>query len=308
MSIHPDPLHYQTVGNGSADALAFLDHLPGMDVGHALKNLPNGYASLEKLYPEEQQELQRLRAKKIRAQRRRAKRDKADASYRNLSAMNRRIRFGVPSMYRTGAHRTMGDRDAYLNNWDHRTARPHPAVAPSTQSNTVYREIVPAFSNLRIGEQNTSASHERVPMRERRYQPGVDIPLEPVRYHRGQVYLDDLNSPDSFIRPRIGEQSTCASHEQAPGAQTRYQPGMEVDHDRVHYHMGQMQLDDLYSPNSVRQHSSAYSSSMLVERDLNTLDLNYQTPRRQTDHMMNKGDMDTIERHQEQLDRLRKWS
>jgi hypothetical protein len=63
----------------------------------------------------------------------------------------------------------------------------------------------------------------------------------------------------AFRNLRIAEQespaprTTTGHDEQSP-----YSPGMEVDSDGVDFHMGQLQLDDLYSPNSIRQHSQAH--------------------------------------------------
>ncbi|KAJ4348673.1 uncharacterized protein N0V89_010051 [Didymosphaeria variabile] len=203
LNIHTDPLYYQNVENSSAYPLTSSNYLPGMDVDLASKNRPNGYARMRDLNPYEQQELQSLRAEH----------DIANASYTSASPIGRGSRFGVPGMGdRTGAHRTMGDRAATLHSWDHRAARPSPWVARSTQSNPMGWGNGPAFSNLRIGEQNTSASHG-----------------------------------------------------QTPSTHSRYPPGMQVDHDRDDYRMGRTELDDLYSPNSVRRHSPVYPPGMNVD-------------------------------------------
>jgi hypothetical protein len=62
----------------------------------------------------------------------------------------------------------------------------------------------------------------------------------------------------SFSNLRIAEQNspprrTNTGH----NAQSPCPPGMEVDPDRVDFRMGQLQLDDLYSPNSIHRHSQA---------------------------------------------------
>ncbi|KAL1602539.1 hypothetical protein SLS60_005955 [Paraconiothyrium brasiliense] len=111
-----------------------------------------------------------------------------------------------------------------------------------------------------------------------------------------------------------GASGGCVSDDIHHGDSADHDDGPNDGHNKEAVKVNRLQKLHLTStptqlPSKVPRAQPQQSSSMLVERDLNTLDLlKYQTPRRQTNYMTNDGDMDTIKKHKEQLDRLRTWS
>ncbi|KAL5415016.1 hypothetical protein PMIN06_005367 [Paraphaeosphaeria minitans] len=151
---------------------------------------------MEDLTPLEEQERARHRATQ----------ERVEANYGNAQVVDQGVRFGMPSMgLRKGAHQKMGDRPAVLGTWDHRASRPE---SQGRRKSTGWGSG-PAFHNLQIDDQNSSARGGNT-------QPG----------------------------------------------HSTYPPGVQVHHDRIDYHIGRLQLADLYSPRSVHQNSQPYPQGM----------------------------------------------
>lgn len=232
LNIQNGPLYNPSSGLNSHNTRGYL---PGMDVDFASNSRRNGYTTIAYLTPQEQHERSRLRDA----------RDQASAHYDDAPTMDRGVRFGVPSMgYRTGAHRTMGDRSTVLGTWDHRATRPW---SPSHR-NSMGLGSGSSFSNLRIGEQHSPTPHTGTRDPQSSNLPGMQVDRDRVDYQMGRPQLGAPYLPQSvrhnsqanlpgmvdsvqgmnsgFANLRVNDQDSSATNTAHRHSQA-YPPGMD---------------------------------------------------------------------------------